>query len=221
MKKLLIVVIFGFLFGCTTEETDDALLDFGYGYAPLQLGDSIGYQIDSIDYNEFTATVDTFSFQRLEVTESVTTNLEGDSSYIIAVYIRQHDTLNWTKKYVYFKTPSKTNLLKLESNLITIPLIFPVQQDSKWNGNARNTLGYQEYSFTNINAVEVINGITFNAVCTIVQQDETNLIEQKYSVEKYALGLGLISKKHIDLETTLSGDIKSGFDVSYTYLEKY
>ena len=201
------------LFNCKKTTINNVYL--GKDFYPLEISYWQEYKVDSIVFNDFTTpvSVDTFSFILKEEIESTYTDLNGDLNYRI-VQSKKNDSTNYTINHIVSVKPTETNLQKVEHDLRFIKLVFPPKKDKTWNGNIYidaideaslefyNPNKYNwEYTYTDVYHSFEINNLTFDSCITIVQIDEENLFEKKYSKEIYAKNVGLVYKELLVLET--------------------
>ena len=84
---------------------------------------------------------------------------------------------------------------RIEDNVRTRVLKFPVHPYIDWNGNQYNSLGTQVFFYDNIDTTVVVNGLTFeNCVLVVQQADTTSAISYKYTYEIYAPNVGRIKR---------------------------
>lgn len=213
-----VICIPGFLLlpGCSKEDQPSA--DMGYGYFPVNPGHWVLYQVDSIAWDDFTSTVDTFSFQIKEVLESTFIDDQGRPNIRIERYIRQSDTSEWIIRDVWFGLRSASTAEKVEENERFVKLIFPVKEDAEWDGNIGNNLGAQDYTYINTHQPYQSGGMSYDSTVTVIQQDYTTAISRNYEEEIFASGVGMVYKKYVNLETLPTGVIKKGCDYTYVAL---
>jgi hypothetical protein len=178
----------------------------GHSYFPLHLGHTVIYQVDSIVKSEFNlGQIDTFRFQIKEVVESFFTDMEGRLTARLERYKRNHPSEPWVIHKVWTANLLSNRAEKKEDNITYIKLVFPPRLNLRWNGNAFNELGEQDYVITSVHAPEVVNTIAFDSVLTVLQADEDNIVYKKYEVEKYAAGTGMIYKEQFNGNYGLQG----------------
>lgn len=125
-----------FLISCEKEIIPADEVELGKNYFPLSVGHYVEYHVDSIVYNDFTQTTDTFSMEfRDEISSSFTDN-ENRASWVVDRYVRQDSTYAWTENMTYFVSSTSFRLESIENNLRFIRLVFPVKLNTKWYGNA-------------------------------------------------------------------------------------
>jgi len=204
-----------FLFSCKKDKID-APVDVGYSYYPTKAGNWIVYQVDSIVYDDFTGTVDTFAYQLKEVIESDFIDNQGRNSQRIERYHRANDTLQWILKDVWYSNRTNTTAEKVEENVRYIKLIFPVKLSQEWNGNAYNYFDPQIYKYSDLYKSYDANSLHFDSTITVIQKEELNLILDDYAIEIFAKNVGLVYKKFRHLEMLPDSTITKGLDLTYT-----
>lgn len=225
---LLLIVNFGvFWVSCGREVEDYPAVD--YAYFPLETGKYIIYQVDSLSYDEFNCTVDSGSVELKELITSKDTDGEGNVYYRTERYYRKNSNDPWQFKNVWVSQIVDYQAHRVEDNQRYIKLVFPVVDQKKWDGIIyirRDTLvavkggaidfykDWDDFKYTSVGEQEVINGKTYDEVLTVEQVDKINNIERRYSIEKYAKGIGLVSKEMWILDTQCRNACKGTGDLS-------
>jgi hypothetical protein len=232
MKNLIILALVIFAtFACKKKVEDPP--DLGYDYAPNTIGKYVVYDVDSVVYDDFKNDTSYYKYRIKEKLEEVYIDNEGRNAIKLVRYIKQfsdsvsYDNMTWLVKDVWNYTKTATTLEVVEEDVRFTKLIFPVKEESTWNGNANNTIGDWEYKYTYIDKNEMINGTTFENVLMVTQKDDKNknAIHREYYVEKFAKGVGLVYREIKDLNSTtviagvpVEQRITSGFTYKLTYV---
>lgn len=208
MAKINYIVIFLALLAVVSckKKTEDPP-DVGYAYAPVFIGKYVIYDADSIVYDDFNHDTTYHQYRIKEKLEEPYTDNEGRSVIKLVRYIKKYsstvpyDNMPWTVKDVWNYTKTNTTLEVVEEDVRYTKLIFPVNVDATWNGNALNTIGDWEYLYKYMDTKEVINGTTFDNVLMVEQKDDKskNAIHRQYFIEKYAKDIGLVYREIKDL----------------------
>lgn len=210
----LLVVI---LISCKKDE-DTTVPYVGYNYAAIESGRYVIYDVDSIFYDDFFSTVDTFYFEIKEVIGDKYIDLEGEEAYELLRYKKTTDTTGWVLQDAWSIKLTATTLEEVEENVRYVKLVFPVKDNNKqWNGNSMNNLGGWDYEYTAVHQSETLAGLALDSVLTVLQRDETNLIEDQFYEEKYATNVGMVYKRILDVKkdfnsSTGNWEITSGLD---------
>ena len=233
MKKLkntffFILAFSGIIYFSCNENAAGGNLEVekGVNYYPLEVGNSIIYQLDSIVYfsqsgNPCAFTDTSSHFLREEVVDVFEDN-EGELNYIIERYTSQNQSGPWQVTDVWNTKKTDTQVERVEENLRFIKMVFPVTDGATWNGNTffQDTtiqLGGQaidfykhwssQYEYGMIDVAEEFNGLQFDSVMTVVQSEPSeNKVNHRSSIEKYARGVGLIFKEMLILDTQCCGN---------------
>jgi len=190
-------------FSC--KKDNELHLDFGYGYAPTDVGRYVIYNVDSTIYDPFNKDTVYYKYQLKELAQSVFPDNEGRPSLRIERYIKpynpliSYDSMSWTLKNVWYSTRTTRDFERVESNIRFVRLIFPDNDQANWNGNAQNTLGDWEYQYNGVNTKMTMGGMTFDSTASVTQLVDTNQINYRIYSEVYAKNVGMISKQIIDV----------------------
>jgi hypothetical protein len=167
-------------------------------YFPIEIQKEKNFLVTNIIHNSFGK--DTSSYYLKEIITESFIDLEGDTAYRIQRYWRTDTTQTYEIKDVWVVKKSENSVQQLEENIRFTKLIFPINKNSFWNGNAFNNLGYQEYSVQSIHTDFNLNNLTFDSCVSINQNYKSNLLEYENSQEIYSLGLGLVYKEVIVIQ---------------------
>lgn len=198
------------LVGCsrTIEEFDPP----SYAYFPLETGKYKVYSVDSTVYDEYNCTVSTSNFQIKEVTGNTVLDGENQLAYKVERYKRQNPSLPWNPVGVWIEKIADQQVQRVEENQRLIPLVFPIKENQKWDGIVfirRDTLvpiqggvidmykDWDDFRLVEIDVpyVDPTTLLSYAQTTLVLQADKENNIERRYSMERYAKGVGLIYKE--------------------------
>lgn len=229
-KKIIIsLLLIVFIFSCKKDK-EVITVDMGYNYFPQAVGNYVIYDVDSVIYDDFEHDTDYYSFRVKELTESIFIDNSGDTNYRIERYYKKYadsipyDSMQWTLKNAWFATANSTEAIRVEENLRLLKLIFPVELDKTWNGNAYNTNNEWVYKYSTVNEPATIGTFHFDSTLTTLY-DKTNLVERRYYKEVYAKNIGLVKRNVIDVYSgTITSQpviarIEKGYQMSMTLVE--
>lgn len=210
-------------FSCNENTVAENLtLKKGYNYFPLEIGNYIIYQLDSIIYrgqsgSECMFIQDTASHFLKEEVVDVFEDNTGALNYIIERFTSQNQNGPWQVTDVWNTKKTETQVERVEENLRFIKIVFPVRESTGWNGNTffqdttivlgGETIDFykhwsEQYEYESVDLPEEFNGIMFDSVMTVIQSEASeNKINHRVSIEKYARGVGLIYKEMKILDT--------------------
>lgn len=216
MRFIFSILLALFLIASCGKDVPLTTIDFGYDYYPSPIGGSITYNVDSIAFNDFTVppSIDTFSFEVMEVYESVYLDITGDSVVRIEQFKRLDSSMPWQISHIASVKHIGQNSQKVENDLRFVKLVYPPALGKTWDGLLYldvmddPNLEYLDRSrfdwthrYTAVHEPLILNGLSFDSTSTVIQIDSENLFEKKYSKEVYAKGVGLIEKELLILST--------------------
>ncbi len=202
------------LFSCSEEKEQRGEIS-GMEYYPISLNKSWVYQSDSIVYNKQTSSVDTFqSLIKEEVVDSFL-NPQGETVFIIERFFKRAENDQWEVSDVWSSVVNNTEIRKTEENLTFVKLIFPITDNSRWDGNVYiddntevNVGGetltpykYWDYRVESTNDIYQNETLLFNEVLSVSQARDSSEIELRFATEKYVKDVGLVYKIHRILES--------------------
>ncbi|MCX6351297.1 MAG: hypothetical protein NTX03_05490 [Bacteroidetes bacterium] len=195
------IAIVAVMFACNKTE-DPPTPNMNYDYYPIRLGEERIYQVDSINYNYSTNRFDSLTYEIREVTDSPFTELNGDKAFKVVRYYRRKPSDPW--EYLRTNTTKRLKFRaeKMEENTRYIKLIFPIRKATKsWNGNLFNDTdryGIYNYYYQEIGVPANILGKQYDSTCLVHIIDYADGISKHIEEERYAKGVGLIYKYHLD-----------------------
>ncbi len=214
---LLIVAALLSIYSCKKTIVDPP--DQGYDYFPVRTGHWTAYQVDSIDHNCFTTSIDTFHFQLKEVIDYEYTDASGNVTQAIERYVRSSDTAQWAFRNKWTQTRTKSTAERTEDNTRYIRLVFPLGEGKYWNGNSYNTIGQWDYQYLSVNQQESAGKFSFDSTLVVDQQGQNDpIINTQFGKEIYAKRVGLIYKQYTVLyKNDNNCNLADGGGVEFTW----
>jgi hypothetical protein len=228
LRIVLGLLILGML-SCRKKENVSEPINLGKAYYPETLGKFVVYDIDSTWYNELTFQPTTVKYRIKEKLIQNFTDSEGKKAIRIERYIKKYnankpyDSIPYVIRDVWQAIVSERNVEVVEENVRFVKLIFPVEANKSWKGNAKNTQVERDYIYSYIDKQETINGISLEKVLQVKQIDAKTLISHQYEVEKYAKGVGLVYREIKDIysNTVVAGvPIENRIEKGYLFTQK-
>jgi hypothetical protein len=204
MRSLFIILFFVIAFSCKKDNSVSEKVDLGYDYFPVKIGQSLIYDVDSIAYLQPSGDTIIKKFRIKERIETVYKDNQNRDTYKLVRYKKNYqqgisyDQLDWILQDVWSINVSSTTAEVNEENQRFIKLVFPVEKNSSWNGNAQNNLGEWKYKFTEVHQPLSLNGLQYDSTLTVTQKKESTAIFYKNYTEQYAKGVGMIYKEVSD-----------------------
>lgn len=185
---------------CNKDPVLEPPVAMHYNYYPVIKGSSVNYQVDSIVYDDFRGTIDTFHYSITDKIVKEVKNKNDTSIYRVERYFRKNDTSRIQKTQVYTIKTTPRNIQTFQNNQRVIDLVFPVTSGSDWNGNAFNSLEEENFHYSKVHQSYSVNGHNFDSTVTVIRKDKENLIHRGYDQEVYASGTGMVFKEVLQLE---------------------
>jgi hypothetical protein len=182
---------------------NDSLL--GLDYYPTKQGKFVIYDVDSTVYKDLPLSSTTFKYRIKEKVADSFTDNEGEPAIRLERYIKvfnpnkSYDSIPWSIKEVWMLNADKKSIQLSENNVRFTKLIFPIESEATWNGNAKNTVGEWLYSFEYIDKKETINNNVLESVLKVKQKSFKTLISYQNYYEKFAKNVGLVEREIIDI----------------------
>jgi hypothetical protein len=192
------------IFSCAKKKLPENRSLLGLDYYPVNPGKFVVYDVDSMVYYDLAPTLHV-KYRIKEKLANTFTDNEGKQAIRLERYIKfynpnkSYDSIPWTMKEVWMVNADNKSIQVSESNVRFTKLIFPVQKGASWNGNARNTLGEQTYTYDYIDKSEIINGQNLANVLHVKQNEFRTAISFEKSSEKYAKDIGLVFREWIEV----------------------
>lgn len=205
----IILALLLFAAGCKQDTDNTTLNPYYYDYAPINVGHSIVYDVDSILFSYETGGSQVVNDKRYQLMYQVYDTMldQGIVKQGLLIWKRPDSTQPFTvADRMWYCWQSRNTFEQVEDDLHFIKLVFPPVQGITWQGNeylpASDTIPdvYQPYSgwsytITSANVPAVINGIRLDSTVTVLQDSNQNLINDVVSTETYARHIGLVYKK--------------------------
>lgn len=214
MKLFLLVIAITFIvglgfFACNDPVSAPALNQLDK-YYPLEVGSSITYDVDSINYHEIVPNDTSFWIVKETLIDTFY-DANNNLNFVIERNQKKNDTDAWLLVNVWNVMMVDGQIQKIENNLRFIKLTTPLAENSTWKGNiylgglsdipvdeACNNLSFYEdwdYAYALVDEPYSINGFEFKNSITVIQEGDSNLIWYDYAREVYGEGVGLIEKE--------------------------
>ncbi len=225
MKNPLFFLLGLLLLLSACDETEELAIDYKYDYFPLEIGKYITYSVDSITYSTLNGNIviDTGSYQIRETVVDTFTIIDtfnntitiGPLVYEVERKRRKNAGDAWQIETVLAVHRGANRLEWTENNRKFIKMFFPLKSEKKWNGNLYfdetelvpvkgeviEVFKAWESNVTAIDEPYSYANFDFDSTMVISQANSENVIEYRYSTERYARGIGLIEKEMKILDT--------------------
>ena len=168
-------------------------------YFPLETGHYIMYDVSEEHY-ALTTAPRLLLYQVKETVGPLYTDVAGQLANQLLRYRRTTGTQPWQLDSLWSLRRTSTAGIRTESGRDIVKVVFPVEENARWNANQLNASGADEYVLRNVGRPFSVSGVTFGETATVVQQDDSTLVAQDKRTEVYARRVGLIYKEAIQLQ---------------------
>lgn len=204
--KIILTIIISFLFvACENINSNLPPPQDGGKFFYPNIGQSVVYDVEDTQY-ELTGKFTVKTYQLKESIASIFKDLEGKEALRIERYRRENDSQKWTIDSVFIAKKEIDKALKTENNVTYVKIIFPIKEGVKWNGNAYNSLGNDIYELKKANQSFQTNGQKFDNTFSVIQQNDSTLVDLKRRIEVYAENIGMIYQEKTNVLYCNSGD---------------
>lgn len=191
-----LIFLFLILFsGCKDDEAINPA-PVSLNYVSNDIGRWMIYDCDSILHldndNNTDNNVDSSQFQIMEVIDSIGIDGTNEPIQHLSRFKRLNDTAAWSFLARWTAKINNSGYQRVEDNNRYIRLGFPITTFTKWNGNAYNNLGEEEYFYKAVNESGSFRNFSFDSTLTVVQGDSAiGYDNYPFGMEKYATGVGM------------------------------
>lgn len=216
MKYLFLAWITFLLLACG-RETELFEADLGHDYFPLEVGRAWEYQVDSITFDPSVSGtgVDSIRILAREEVKDFFIDHAGDTVFRVERFERPDETQSWQIRKVIALSRNARQAVRTEDNLRFIKLVFPLREDTRWDGNVHidptrfvivagellDMFKNWDYRIADIGK-PFSNGIlNFDDVVMVSLSDNENQIEYRSANEVYARNIGLAYMEQQILDT--------------------
>lgn len=201
-----------------SDPQDTPIVNFGYNYLPLEVGEWIEYKVDSTAFDEFNQTVETFNFfQREEVVETYQ-DLEGRDVFRIELFRKSSQSDAYQIQRTFEVLVYGQRAERKDAGVRVVPLVFPTKEGADWDGNAFNTKAAESFEYDYVDNSATFNGNSFDSTLRVLKTvDTNNFVIKEFAEERYARNVGLIYQEELLIETQFGVD--SGLHVIRTIFD--
>ncbi len=183
------------MYACNVKSTEPDGTYVGYDYYPLKTGSYIIYDVYDTLYTGILRKDSLYQLKEL----IYTSYQEGDEvKYTLYQYFKSTTDTEWPIQpdSVWTLVNTSNQLIRTENNIPYIKLIFPVKEDAKWNGNAKNIYDEQSYTMKNLDQVYDVLGLSYSQTLMVEINKSQSIVDKDHRYEIYARGIGPIKKEY-------------------------
>jgi len=157
------------------------------------------YRVDSIAYIRDNPLPDTFSFEYMEIVDTVFFDNVNEPTARIKIVTRKDSLDFWQFKRMYYAKTTDAYYERVEENIRLLKVSFPPSEDVIWNLNSRNNLPPLMLSYLNLYEPYQGTYVKSDTTLTIAGKEINNAIEKYRYLEIYGKGIGLMHKENTEM----------------------
>ena len=169
------------------------------------VGQSVVYDVEDTQY-ELTGKFTVKTYQLKESIASTFKDLDGKEALRIERYRRENDSQKWMIDSIFTAKKEIDKALKTENNITYVKIYFPIKEGLKWDGNAYNSFGSDIYELKKANQTFQTNGQKFDNTFSVIQQNDSTLVDLKRRIEVYAENIGMVYQEKTNILYCNSND---------------
>jgi len=218
ISLILLVLYLGGTLGLTSCSDDNGTglpIDRGEDYYPVSEGRIAEYKVDSIVFNSFLESVDTFQYYvQLRMAGEVPDR--NTPTNLVIKSIRTDTSQSWHFHSEQEVSRSADNIIELIANSKVIKLSFPVSDSEAWDANIYNSEDAQIYTYQEIDEPFSGEYISSDSTLRVDQGSRINELEEIYGEEVYARDIGLLYRIQVDKRSDQIGQqVPDGYECIY------
>ncbi|MCU0448592.1 MAG: hypothetical protein MUC97_01950 [Bernardetiaceae bacterium] len=177
---------------CTSSQIEPLEgLDFGRDYFPLARGRYVAYNVRETSY-QLNRPPQITTYQVKEVLTETFTGAAGEQLWRLVRYRRANGRQNWQVVGNSALRADERFGIRLDDNQPYVRLNFPLQRGQTWDGNLFNNRGRELYQLTDLNRAYRFDGRSYTETATVLQSNDSSLVDKDKRLEVYARNIGLI-----------------------------
>ena len=199
IRFLLFGVLATSLLRCSSPCSDCAPAATGAEFFPLKEGAFVEYEVQEQAFALGQAAV-VRSYQWKELIAEKYQDITGQTAYRIVRFRRANDTQRWQADSTITLRLGIDQAVRNENGRDYVKMLFPVYEKATWNGNVYNNLGEDKYELKNVGKPFKVGTQSFERTATVIQQNDSTLVDQNRRIEVYAADVGLVYRESINLQ---------------------
>lgn len=174
------------------EQPND--ITFGQSFYPTQKGQFQTFLVKQTRFALNEAPVTT-TYQLKEVIGDEFVGENGEKLNEVLRYVRPNGLEVFRLDSVFSVRKDENVVVKMEHNVPYVKLDFPIEEGKTWNGNQFNARPTKDYLAQNVNTSKSIGNTNFPNTITVIESQDSSLVDKELRYEIYADEVGLIYKK--------------------------
>ena len=202
---------------CSDDVEEVVPAEQDHDYYPLAIGVSQTYQVDSIHFDGFTKTSDTFQYKVRHTVVDTNTDLLDRFSYLVLREIDTGTGFDIDRQYTVVRTSDALETIYDDERVVN--LRFPVDPVQRWDGNIFNSKDREIFRYLSVDEPKEVLDSTFSQTATVEELERENIIEDYLWTTTYAREVGMVERfrRNIARKNT-QGVFEQGYITHYRLL---
>jgi len=214
---------------CETNTVSPDVVGISGDYYPLEVGRYSIYKASETKYTFVDGIIKRDFFIRELISDTVRLQ-DKTIAFRIERASRKDTAFPWQLDSIYIAYKKGNELIRVESSIPYVKLLFPLKYNSTWNGNLYNNNGgnipeiYRVIKITNSTDSSILS--TKRRLIQVLHRADSNCRTNTYETETYAENIGLVERtyrnygyKESDPPCTGPAIIEVGKDFKQTLIE--
>jgi hypothetical protein len=180
---------------CSISTVSPEIAGIDTDFYPLQIGRFSEYEVSETKYTFVDGTISR-NFQLRELISDTLRLQDNTLAYRLERSSRLDSTQEWQVDSIYVAYRDGNNLIRVESSIPYLKLVYPLRVNNTWNGNLFNNNNGntpEKYKLSSLINDSLVLGRK-TRVIKIIQRSDSNCRTNTYSLETYAENIGLIER---------------------------
>jgi hypothetical protein len=200
MRYLLLSFVFLIVFfACKKDSADQGKPESLEGWMRLKEKNRWLYRVDSISFRRDRLQPDTFSFDYMEIVDTLFLDNIHEPAARIKIVTRKDSLDFWQFRRMCYAKITPSFYERIEENQRYLKISFPPAEDVLWNLNSRNNQPPAMLSYQNLFEPFLGTYVKSDTTLTVVGKEISNALEKYKYLEVYGKGMGLIYRENTEM----------------------
>ncbi len=179
---------------CQDEPEQPNDITIGQSFYPIQKGQFQTFLVRQTRF-ALNETPVTTTYQLKEIIGNEFEGENGEKLNEVLRYVRPNGLENFRLDSVFSIRKDENIVVKMEHNIPYVKLNFPIEEGKTWNGYLFNNRPAKDFLAENVNSPKLVGGTSFDKTITVIESQDSSLVDKNLRYEVYADEIGLIYKK--------------------------
>ena len=191
---LSVLSIFVLFTSCQKDPEQPKDITIGQSFYPIQKGQFQTFLVKQTRF-ALNETPVTTTYQLKEVIGDEFVGENGEKLNEVLRYVRADGLDNFRLDSIFSVRKDENVVVKMEHNVPYVKMDFPIEEGKIWNGYLFNTRPARDFLAQDVNVSKSVGNTNFPRTITIIESQDSSLVDKNLRYEIYADEVGLIYKK--------------------------